>query len=216
MGKWYAYFMAASHQTFLIPTAGIPGMALQMPRLARRNADWFYDFCQANGDLQFEQTAEGEIIVMAPAGFESGDRESEALNQLRNWAKRQGSGRALGSNTGFRLPNGATRAPDASWVLNSRLSELDPSQLRRFPSICPDFVIEIVSPSDRLPKLRAKMDEYIANGVRLGWLIDPDERKVYVYRPGKKVQCRSGIRQISASPELPGFVLKLAEIWKPF
>src|ERR1022692_2900893 len=82
--KWYAYFMAASHQTFLIPTGGIPGMALQLPRLNRRSPDWFYDLCQANGDLQLEQTAEGEIIVMAPAGFESGDRESEALNQLRN------------------------------------------------------------------------------------------------------------------------------------
>jgi Uma2 family endonuclease len=209
-------FMAASHQTFLIPTDGIPGMVLQMPRLNRRRPDWFYDLCQANGDLQLEQTAEGDIIVIPPSGLEGGDRESEAAYQLRRWAKREGSGRASGSNTGFRLPNGATRAPDASWTLNARLNELEPGQLRKFPSICPDFVIEILSPSDRLPRLREKMDEYLANGVRLGWLIDADERKVYVYRPGKKVQIRSNIRQISASPELPGFVLKLAEIWKPF
>jgi Uma2 family endonuclease len=208
--------MAASHQTILIPTSGIPGTVLYLPRSNRRKADWFYHFCQANGDLQFEQTAEGEIIVMAPAGFESGDHELEVGSQLRNWARREGSGRASGSNTGFRLPNGATRAPDASWTLHSRLNQLEPGQLRKFPSICPDFVIEILSPSDRLPKLREKMEEYLANGVRLGWLIDPDERKVYVYRPGKKVQVRTDVRQISASPELPGFVLKLAEIWKPF
>jgi Uma2 family endonuclease len=208
--------MAAANPTLLIPSSTIPGMALQLPRVTRRSPDWLFELCQANGDLQFEQTAEGDIIVMAPAGGESGDRESEALYQLRHWAKREGSGRAFGSNTGFRLPNGAMRAPDASWVLHSRLGSLKASERRKFLPLCPDFVIEVVSPTDRLPKLRAKMDEYLANGARLGWLIDPDKRKVYVYRPAEKVQCRSGIRQISASPELPGFVLKLAEIWQPF
>jgi Uma2 family endonuclease len=208
--------MAAAHPTLLIPSRPFPGMALQLPRLSRRSADWFYELCQANGDLQFEQTAEGEIIVMAPAGFESGDRESEVICQLRIWSKRDGSGRAHGSNTGYRLPNGATRAPDASWILNSRLNKLNANERRKFLPLCPDFVMEVASPSDRLPNLRAKMEEYLANGARLGWLIDPDERNVYVYRPGKKVQRRSGLRQISASPELPGFVLKLAEIWKPF
>jgi Uma2 family endonuclease len=208
--------MAAAHPTLLIPNGIIPGMALQLPHVTRRNPDWFYDFCQANGDLQFEQTAEGDIIVMAPAGCESGDRESEVIRQLRNWARSEGSGRAFGSNTGFRLPNNATRAPDASWVLNSRLNKLKPSQRRKFCPLCPDFAIEIVSPSDRLTKLRAKMDEYLANGARLGWLIDPEEGKVYVYRPGEKVQCRSGVQQLSAAPELPGFVLELSEIWKPF
>jgi Uma2 family endonuclease len=208
--------MAAAYQTLLIPDSVIPGLSLQVPRLTRRSPDWFYNFCQVNGDLQFEQTAEGEIIIMAPAGIESGDRELEVGAQLRNWAKREGSGRASGSNTGFRLPNGATRAPDASWTLNSRLKKLTSEERQRFPPLCPDFVIEVASPSDRLPKLRAKMEEYLANGVRLGWLIDPKKRRIYVYRPGKEVQVRSDIRQISGSPELPGFVLKLGEIWEPF
>jgi Uma2 family endonuclease len=208
--------MAAAHVTLRIPHGPAAGMVLELPRVSSRDADWFYDFCQFNGDLQFEQTAEGRIIVMAPAGFESGDRESEALNQLRNWAKKEGSGHALGSNTGFLLPNGATRAPDASWILSSRLNKLKPGQRRKFLPLCPDFVIEIVSPSDRLPALRAKMEEYLANGARLGWLIDPEKRKVHVFRPGEEPQCRSGLRQFSGSPELPGFVLKLADIWKPF
>ena len=208
--------MAAANPTLLISNSMIPGMALELPPATRRNRDWFYDLCQANGDLQFEQTAEGDIIVMAPAGGESGDRESEVIWQLRTWAKREGSGRAFGCNTGFRLPNNATRAPDASWVLNSRLDKLKPSERRKFFPLCPDFVIEIVSPSDRLPQVRAKMVEYLANGARLGWLIDPKAGKVYVYRPNEKVQCKSGVRQISGAPELPGFVLKLSEIWKPF
>jgi Uma2 family endonuclease len=208
--------MAAAYQTLLIPDNVIPGLSLQLPRVKRRGPDWFYHFCQVNGDLQFEQTAEGEIIVMAPAGFESGDRELEAAGQLRDWARREGSGRANGPNAGFRLPNGATRAADASWTLKSRLKKLTASEREKFPLLCPDFVIEVLSPSDRLPNSRAKMEEYLANGVRLGWLIDPRERKVYVYRPGKNVQVRSNARQISGSPELPGFVLKLAEIWEPF
>jgi Uma2 family endonuclease len=208
--------MAAAQPTLLIPNGLIPGMVLELPQTARTSLDWFYDLCQANGDLQFEQTAEGDIIVMAPAGGESGDRESEVIRQLRNWARREGSGRAFGSNTGFRLPSSATRAPDASWVLNRRLDKLKPGQRRRFLPLCPDFVIEIASPTDRLAKLRAKMDEYLDSGARLGWLIDPKESKVYIYRPGEKVQCRSGLRSISASPELPGFVLKLSEIWRPF
>jgi Uma2 family endonuclease len=207
--------MATANPTLLFPDSAIAGMPLHLPVLTR-GPDWFYELCQANGDLQFEQTAEGDIIVMAPAGGESGGRESEAFRQLGNWARRDRLGHAFGSNTGFHLPNGATRAPDASWVLNGRLDKLSASDRRKFLPICPDFVIEVVSPTDRLPKLRAKMDEYLANGARLGWLIDPDKRKVYVYRPGEKVQCRSGVRQISASPELPGFVLKLAEIWEPF
>ena len=208
--------MAAANPTLLIPNSDLAGMTLQLPLVTRRSPDWLFELCQANEDLQFEQTAEGEIIVMAPSCGESGDRESEVINQLRNWAKREGSGRAFGSSTGFRLPSNAMRAPDASWVLHSRLNKLTPGEWRKFLPLCPDFVVEVVSPSDRLPKLRAKMEEYLANGARLGWLIDPDKRKVYVYRPGEKVQCRSGVRQISGSPELPGFVLKLAEIWKPF
>jgi Uma2 family endonuclease len=199
----------------LISTRLIPNLALHLPRVGR-SPDWFYEFCQANGDLQFEQTAEGEIIVMAPACFESGGQELEIGRQLSNWARREGSGRANGSNAGFRLPNGATRAPDASWTLKSRLTKLTADEREKFPPLCPDFVIEVRSPSDRLPTLRAKMDEYLANGVRLGWLIDPKQRKVYVYRPEKTVQVRSNPRQISGSPELPGFVLKLAEIWEPF
>jgi Uma2 family endonuclease len=212
--------MAAATQTLLISNRVIHDLSLHLnlPGVPRRNSDWFYNFCQANDDLQFERTAEGDIIVRAPSGGTSGDRESEIISQLRPWAKRNGAGRAYGCNTGFELPNGATRAPDASWVRHDRLKRLTTQQREKFLPLCPEFVAEIRSPSDRLPqlKLRAKMEEYLENGVRLGWLIDPANRKVHVYRPGRAVEILNRPQRISGSPELPGFTLQLAEIWEPF
>src|ERR1035438_5965730 len=152
---------------------------------------------------------------MAPTGVESGYREGEAFAELRAWARRDGTGRAFNSNTGFILPNKATRSPDASWVKVSRLAKLGANQKRRFGQLCPDFVIEILSPSDRLPTVQAKMEEYRENGASLGWLIDPEERKVHVYRPGKRVECLDRPKRVSGDPELPGFALELARIWKP-
>ena len=207
--------MASAQQVFKIPSEDFQTLVLQLPGPPRKDADWFYDFCQANDEWQFERTAEGDILVMAPAGGESGYCESETNYQLREWAGRDGTGRAFSSNTGFILPNRATRAPDASWVKMSRLAKIAASKKRKFIPLCPDFVIEVRSPSDRLPRLQGKMEEYRENGAVLGWLIDPQERKVYVYRQGKPVECLDHPKRLKGDPELPGFVLQLAQIWKP-
>jgi Uma2 family endonuclease len=207
--------MSTTHQLFKVPDEDVWTLALRLPNPPRKDADWFYDFCQANDELQIERTAKGEILVMAPAGGESSYRESETHFQLREWAGRDGTGRAFNSNAGFILPNKANRAPDASWVKVSRLNKLAPNQKKKFIPLCPDFVVEVRSPSDRLPKLQEKMEEYRDNGASLGWLIDPDERKVYVFRPGKRVECLDRPKRLIGDPELPGFVLELARIWKP-
>jgi Uma2 family endonuclease len=152
---------------------------------------------------------------MAPVGFEGGYLEGRTFAQLDAWAEQDGTGRAFNSNTGYVLPNKANRAPDASWVRMSRLAKLSARQKKKFAPLCPDFVIEVRSASDRLPALQKKMEEYLDNGAILGWLIDPQERKVHVYRPRKRVACLDRPKSLSGDPELPGFVLKLARIWKP-
>ena len=177
--------------------------------------DTFYELCRQNPDLRLERTAKGEVIVMPPTGGETGSRNSEITRQLGNWKKTDGTGTAFDSSTGFKLPNSADRSPDASWVSKARLAQLSLEQKKRFLPLCPDFAIELRSPSDDLNTIKAKMDEYIANGLRLGWLIDPEEKAVYVYRPNVAVQKLENINEVSANPELPGFTLDLREIWEP-
>ena len=177
--------------------------------------DTFYELCRQNPDLRLERTAEGEVIVMPPTGGETGNRNSEITRQLGNWKKTDGTGATFDSSTGFKLPDGANRSPDASWVSKTRLAQLTLEQKKRFIPLCPDFAIELRSPSDDLDTIKAKMDEYIANGLRLGWLIDPEEKAVYVYRPNLAVQKLENISEVSADPELPGFVLDLREVWEP-
>jgi Uma2 family endonuclease len=166
-----------------------------------------------NRDLRLELTAEGELIVMPPTGTETGAQDAELTMQLRLWAKQDGTGTAFGFSTGFTLPNGAIRSPDASWVERSRLEALTAEQRRKFASLCPDFVVELRSPSDSLRVAREKMREYMENGARLGWLIDPSSRRVYVYRPETPVQELEAQEKISGDPVLPGFVLDLREVW---
>jgi Uma2 family endonuclease len=177
--------------------------------------DQFFALCQQNRDLRLERTAQGDIIVMPPTGFETGNRNSEITRQLCNWTKRDGTGMACDSSTGFTLPNGAARSPDAAWVRRERLTGFTTEQKRKFLSLCPDFVIELRSPSDRLEDVGAKMKEYIENGARLGWLIDPEARGVHVYRPSAEVEILRGVSEIAGEPELSGFVLDLREIWDP-
>ena len=150
---------------------------------------------------------------MPPTGGDTGSRNAEITMQLRLWAKRDGSGVAYDSSTGFRLPNTAVHAPDAAWMLRSRLARLSVEERRRFIPACPDFVLELRSPSDRLQDVQDKMAEYLANGARLGWLIDPDPRHVYVYRPDAPVERLENPETLSGDPVLPGFVLDLREIW---
>ena len=177
--------------------------------------DQFFDFCQLNDDLRLERTADGHIVIVAPAGAKTSSASSEITMQLRLWEKRDGSGVGFGASCGFRLPNNAMRAPYASWVSRSRLERLSAEEKKKFLPLCPEFVIELRSPSDRLSDQKAKMEEYRENGALLGWLIDPLERQVYVYRPGHPVEQLDTPGKISADPELSGFGLGLAKIWEP-
>jgi Uma2 family endonuclease len=177
--------------------------------------DQFFALCQLNRDLRLERNAEGDIIVMPPTGGETGNRNSEITRQLGNWTKQNGTGAVFDSSTGFKLPNGADRSPDAAWVQRSRLAILTQKEKEKFLPLCPDFVIELLSPSNDLDEVKNKMDEYVDNGSRLGWLLDPKSRRVYVYRPGARVVVIESAEEISGEPELPGFVLDLREIWEP-
>ena len=150
---------------------------------------------------------------MPPAGFESGYRNNELSRQLGNWALKDRRGRAFDSNTQYLLRNGAAYAPDSSWVVQSRLDKLSRTEKRKFPRLCPDFVIELMSPSDRLPKLRAKMREWMENGAQLGWLLDPDHRTAYIYRPEQEPEQVINPKRLTGEGPVAGFVLVLADIW---
>ena len=172
-----------------------------------------FEFCRLNAEWRIERTATGELIVMPPAGGETGIRNSQLNRLLGNWAEVDGTGLVFDSSTGFTLPNGAKRSPDAAWLRRSRWESLTPEQRRRFPPLCPDFVVELRSPTDVLETLREKLAEYLANGAQLGWLLDPGERKVYVYRPDSDVVCLEDPDSVSGDPVLPGFVLDVARVW---
>jgi Uma2 family endonuclease len=175
----------------------------------------FFEFCQLNRDWRIERSVEGELEIIPPTGWETSDRNSEINMQLRLWAKRNSSGIAFESSGGFVLPNGAMRSPDAAWVRRERLANLTAEQKQRFLPPCPDFVIELRSPSDPLPPVEAKMREYIENGAQFGWLIDPEERKVHVYRPDETMRIMENPQKVSGDPILQGLVLDLRPIWGP-
>ncbi len=167
----------------------------------------------SNPDLRLERDAQGALIVMPPAGGETGDRNSEINMQLRLWAKQDGRGTTFDSSTGFRLPNSAVRSPDASWVKKSRLEILTEEQRKKFLPLCPDFVLELRSPTDGLKTLHDKMQEYMASGAQLGWLIDPDSKRAYIYRP-EEVEALENPQTLDGGPVLPGFILDLKEVWQ--
>jgi Uma2 family endonuclease len=173
----------------------------------------FFEFCQLNEEWRIERTAEGELILMPPVGGETGIQNAQLNRLLGNWAETDGTGVIFDSSTGFTLPNGAKRSPDAAWCLRSSWEALTREQRRKFPPLCPDFVVELRSPSDPLAALQEKLEEYIANGSQLAWLLDPEERKVYIYRPDADVVCLENPEKVSADPVLPGFVLDLAKVW---
>ena len=177
--------------------------------------DQLFELCQINQDLWIERTAEGDLVIMAPEGWETGRRSITLGTLLTQWAWQDGTGVTCGSSGGFILPNGAMRAPDAAWVLRSRLTAFTAEQKQKFLPLCPDFVVEIRSPSDRLSSAQAKMQEYLDNGARLGWLIDPRSRQVYVYRANQPVERLENPATISGDPVLPGFILDLQKIWEP-
>ncbi|MCA1623589.1 MAG: Uma2 family endonuclease [Acidobacteria bacterium] len=205
--------MSAVLEKPVINEFGIARFVLQFSPFLEMNDEQFFEFCQINRDLRIERNAQGEIIIMPPTGWETGDKNAEITTQLRNWTKKDERGRTADSSAGYKMPNGATVSPDASWILKERLEKVAPNKRRKFLPLAPDFVIELRSESDSLSKLKAKMQEYIENKVSLGWLIDPLERKVYVYRPNEEIKILENPVKVSGEPLLKGFTLNLKEIW---
>jgi len=173
----------------------------------------FFQFCGANPELRIERTSNGDLIVMSPAGAKTGYRNLKIGARLDAWAESDGTGLAFDSSAGFILPNGAERAPDAAWIKRSRWDQLSEKQQEEFAPLCPDFVVELLSPSDNLKDVQAKMDEYMANGAQLGWLIDPFEKRVYVYRRGEAPSCLDHPESVSGEPLMRGFTLNLQQVW---
>jgi Uma2 family endonuclease len=172
-----------------------------------------YELCQTNREWRIERTAERELIAMPPVGGETSEENAEVTRQLGNWAQRDGRGRVFDSSAGFILSDGAIRSPDAAWVATPRLAALTVQERKRFIPLCPDFVIEIRSPTDRLQPLQDKMHEYLSNGAQLGWLIDPENRYVYVHRADAPVVRLEAPEAVSGEPLLSGFALDLRAIW---
>jgi Uma2 family endonuclease len=173
----------------------------------------FEQLCVEYPDLRLELTSSGELIVMPPTGSATGKRNFDIILQFGIWAKKDSTGVGFGNTAGFTLPNGAIRSPDVSWMRREKHDSVSKDEMDRFAHICPDFVVELRSPSDRLPTLMNKMEEYIENGASLGWLIDPKKRRVYIFRPGEEVVVLEDPKVVSGDPLLPGFELEMEEIW---
>jgi Uma2 family endonuclease len=173
----------------------------------------FYQLCQDNENLRFERTATGKLIIMPPAGGETSNRNAGLTAQIWVWNEQNKLGKVFDSSGGFKLPLGADRSPDASWVKMERWNTLTPEQQKKFLPLCPDFVVELLSPSDSLKETQEKMKEYLDNGIRLGWLINRKSRQVEIYRKGQEVEVIESPASLSGEDVLPGFVLNLELIW---
>ncbi|GAB4188214.1 MAG: Uma2 family endonuclease [Coleofasciculaceae cyanobacterium] len=189
-------------------------LALNLRPILELTDEQFYQLCQANRDLRLERTAKGELIIMPPTGSETGGRNASLTAQIWLWNQQTRLGKSFDSSTGFKLPNGANRSPDAAWVRRERWDALTPEQKRGFAPLCPDFVVELCSPSDDLEDVQQKMQEYLANGIRLGWLIDPKTRRVEIYRPDGEVEILDNPATLSGETVLPGFVLDLQPVFE--
>jgi Uma2 family endonuclease len=173
----------------------------------------FDQICIANPDLKLERTPKGELVIMSPTGGETGNRNIEIAADFVLWNRRTKLGYLFDSSTCFRLPNGGDRSPDLSWVEKSRWEKLSPEEKQKFPPLSPDFVLELLSPTDRLSLLRQKMQEYLASGTRLGWLINPSDREVEIYRPDCSPQILTAPAVLNGDPVLPEFTLNLGWLW---
>jgi Uma2 family endonuclease len=198
--------------TLLIQTESYP-LTVNLPAIAPMSHEQFYEFCLANRDLRIERTTNGDVVIMSPAFSDTGNRNFNLAAQLWNWTEQDGTGIGFDSSAGFTLPNGAIRSPDASWIKMEPWNALTAEQKASFAPICPDFVIELRSSSDTLTSLQDKMQEYLANGALLGWLIDRKNRTVHIYRPSQEVEILANPETVSGDPELLGFALQMARIW---
>ncbi len=188
---------------------------IQLLPVISMTQDQFFDLCQQNPEMRFERNAKGELIIMPPAGGESSAQNLSVASQLYAWVKRAGIGKAFDSSGGFILPNGANRSPDTSWISPEQLARITAEQMKKFLPVCPFFLVELISPNDSLKKTQEKMEEYMANGTMLGWLIIPEKKQIHVYRPGQPVQVLDNPQTLAGDPELPGFVLDLEPVWRP-
>ncbi|MEH2169908.1 MAG: Uma2 family endonuclease [Nostoc sp.] len=188
-------------------------LTLNLNSILKLTREQFYQLCEENPDLQLERNAQGELVIMPPTGGETGRSNVNLILQLASWNEQKKLGEVFDSSTGFTLLNGADRSPDVSWVEKSRWDSLTKEQREKFIPLCPDFVIEIMSPSDTFKKVQEKMHEYMSNGCRLGWLINRKKQEVEIYRPEQDVEVLKSPQTISGESVLPSFVLNLKTIW---
>ncbi|MBD1806931.1 Uma2 family endonuclease [Microcoleus sp. FACHB-SPT15] len=189
-------------------------LTLQLPPVLKLTDEQFEQLAAANRELRLELTAKGELIIMPPTGGETGERNFELDGQLWYWNRQTRLGKAFDSSTGFRLPQGATRSPDVAWIRMERWDALTAAQRKKFLPLCPDFAVELVSETDDVEETRTKMQEYVDNGLRLGWLINPRTRQVEIYRPNQAVEVLQSPATLSGEEVLPGFVLDLQPIFE--
>ena len=188
-------------------------LVLRLAPVIDMSEQQFFAFCQLNRDLRIERTCQGDLVIMPPTGSETGNINFKLTGAFCTWVDADGTGIGFDSSAGFTLPNGAKRSPDVAWVTRARWEALSQQQREEFAPLCPDFVLELRSPSDALAYVQAKMREYLDNGAQLGWLIDPIEKKVYIYRPQAAVECLDNPQTVSGDPVLPGFVLDVRKLW---
>ncbi|MEG4630235.1 Uma2 family endonuclease [Microcoleus sp. AR_TQ3_B6] len=188
-------------------------LTLNLNPIIKLTDDQFFQLCQENENIRLERTAKGELIIMSPAGGETSSSNAGLTAQIWIWNQQNRLGKVFDSSGGFKLPNGADRSPDASWVKLERWNALTPEQQKKFPPICPDFVVELMSPSDSLKETQDKMKEYRDNGAVLGWLINRKSRQVEIYRPNQEVEVLESPAAVSGEDVLPGFILNLESIW---
>ncbi len=200
-------------ETILVDNYFLPIVLNFQDVLEKLNDDEFEEFCRHNPDVEIELTKEGELIIMPPTGGQTGIRNFSLIGLFFNWIEKDRSGVGFDSSTVFVLPNSAKRSPDLAWAKNDKWDALSDEEKEKFPPFCPDFVVELRSPSDSIKNLQTKMEEYIENGASLGWLIDPLQRKIYVYRPNAEPEILENPETVSGEPLLKEFVLKMKKIW---
>jgi Uma2 family endonuclease len=188
-------------------------LTLNLPTMLKLTNEQFEQLALANRDLRLELTAQGELVIMPPTGGETGNRNFELYLDLGHWNRRTGLGKAFDSSTGFQLPNGAKRSPDMSWITLEKWEALSAQQRKKFLPLCPDFAVELVSESDDLEDAQKKMQEYLDNGLRLGWLIVPKTQKVEIYRCDRAVEYLQSPRTLPGEDILPGLIVDLHPIW---
>jgi Uma2 family endonuclease len=189
---------------------------INLDPIVKLTREQFYELCAANPELKLERNANGELVIMSPTGGETGTWNSDITIDLGIWNRQTATGKTFDSSTGFSLPRGSDRSPDAAWIPIEKWNALSPEQRKKFLPLCPDFAIELLSPTDSWIKGLAKMQEYQDNGCRLGWLIDPESKRVAIYRLGQPVEILEAPLSLSGEDVLLGFVLNLENIWSSY